>query len=115
MQGGWRAFWAWRPTGRQPRRTATPCRGHCDRTSGSASRWAWTCEAARRERAHRVGSGWAAARRAERSEEHTSELQSLMRISYADFCLKHKKLTHINHRNQLMIKNRTAPYNSVYL
>src|SRR3546814_3397513 len=26
----------------------------------------------------------------ERSEEHTSELQSLMRISYADFCLKKK-------------------------
>src|SRR3546814_814121 len=26
----------------------------------------------------------------ERSEEHTSELQSLMRISYAVFCLKHK-------------------------
>src|SRR3546814_7720594 len=31
----------------------------------------------------------------ERSEEHTSELQSLMRISYAVFCLKQKKrLTH---------------------
>src|SRR3546814_1200843 len=30
--------------------------------------------------------GWAA-----RSEEHTSELQSLMRISYAVFCLKKKK------------------------
>src|SRR3546814_2578247 len=28
------------------------------------------------------------AMRAERSEEHTSELQSLMRISYAVFCLK---------------------------
>src|SRR3546814_9840209 len=28
-----------------------------------------------------------------RSEEHTSELQSLMRISYADFCLKKKKKT----------------------
>src|SRR3546814_7474108 len=27
----------------------------------------------------------------ERSEEHTSELQSLMRISYAGFCLKQKK------------------------
>src|SRR3546814_4337109 len=27
----------------------------------------------------------------ERSEEHTSELQSLMRISYAGFCLKKKK------------------------
>src|SRR3546814_9466480 len=29
--------------------------------------------------------------RAARSEEHTSELQSLMRISYAVFCLKKKK------------------------
>src|SRR3546814_5659773 len=29
--------------------------------------------------------------RIERSEEHTSELQSLMRISYAVFCLKKKK------------------------
>src|SRR3546814_3125142 len=28
-----------------------------------------------------------------RSEEHTSELQSLMRISYAVFCLKKKKTT----------------------
>src|SRR3546814_1210178 len=30
----------------------------------------------------------------ERSEEHTSELHSLMRISYAVFCLKKKKTTH---------------------
>src|SRR3546814_7958957 len=29
-----------------------------------------------------------------RSEEHTSELQSLMRISYAVFCLKNKKKKH---------------------
>src|SRR3546814_5760794 len=29
-----------------------------------------------------------------RSEEHTSELQSLMRNSYAVFCLKKKKITH---------------------
>src|SRR3546814_6546784 len=29
-----------------------------------------------------------------RSEEHTSELQSLMRISYADFCLKKKTKRH---------------------
>src|SRR3546814_2453571 len=34
----------------------------------------------------RRSSGWPA-----RSEEHTSELQSLMRISYAVFCLKKKK------------------------
>src|SRR3546814_9504324 len=31
-----------------------------------------------------------------RSEEHTSELQSLMRISYAVFCLKKKKEIHKN-------------------
>src|SRR3546814_2997952 len=31
--------------------------------------------------------------RVKRSEEHTSELQSLMRISYAVFCLKQKKTT----------------------
>src|SRR3546814_3898239 len=30
----------------------------------------------------------------QRSEEHTSELQSLMRISYAVFCLKKKNITH---------------------
>src|SRR3546814_9479946 len=39
-----------------------------------------------------------------RSEEHTSELQSLMRISYAVFCLKKKKATKstksINHKRQ---------------
>src|SRR3546814_2267446 len=34
-------------------------------------------------------------RLAGRSEEHTSELQSLMRISYAVFCLE-KKITHTN-------------------
>src|SRR3546814_7808513 len=37
---------------------------------------------------HERGDGPAAAR----SEEHTSELQSLMRISYAVFCLKKKKI-----------------------
>src|SRR3546814_7191962 len=32
-----------------------------------------------------------------RSEEHTSELQSLMRISYAVFCLKKKKKTNLKY------------------
>src|SRR3546814_15022001 len=32
-----------------------------------------------------------------RSEEHTSELQSLMRISYAVFCLKNKKIPKTKH------------------
>src|SRR3546814_2573227 len=36
-------------------------------------------------------------RQASRSEEHTSELQSLMRISYAVFCLKKKKIHKSQH------------------
>src|SRR3546814_4352073 len=39
------------------------------------------------------------------SEEHTSELQSLMRISYAVFCLKKKKTTH--KRNTIQHKRHT--------
>src|SRR3546814_9490972 len=35
-----------------------------------------------------------------RSEEHTSELQSLMRISYAVFCLKKKKTTKTQKKQQ---------------
>src|SRR3546814_10591321 len=40
-----------------------------------------------------------------RSEEHTSELQSLMRLSYAVFCLKKKKTNHIeyNKRNHIIV------------
>src|SRR3546814_4792921 len=38
-----------------------------------------------------VNGAIACAKRQRRSEEHTSELQSLMRISYAVFCLKKKK------------------------
>src|SRR3546814_10639184 len=38
---------------------------------------------------------------ASRSEEHTSELQSLMRISYAVFCLKKKK---INEQETISLK-----------
>src|SRR3546814_4373466 len=37
----------------------------------------------------------------ERSEEHTSELQSLMRISYAVFCLKKKKKRHRTTTNNM--------------
>src|SRR3546814_4240917 len=39
----------------------------------------------------RVRSSFGALKRSSRSEEHTSELQSLMRNSYAVFCLKKKK------------------------
>src|SRR3546814_2404546 len=42
--------------------------------------------------------------RALRSEEHTSQLQSLMRISYAVFCLKKKKQKH----NEKIITDKTT-------
>src|SRR3546814_1460157 len=59
----------------------------------------------RRERRCEAGEGRARVRDATgqgievagRSEEHTSELQSLMRISYAVFCLKKKKQTAQEH------------------
>src|SRR3546814_2934361 len=37
-----------------------------------------------------------------RSEEHTSELQSLMRISYAVFCLKKKKNTYTHNHSHII-------------
>src|SRR3546814_3919370 len=42
-----------------------------------------------------------------RSEEHTSELQSLMRISYAVFCLKKKKIHNNTHHNTHHTHNNT--------
>src|SRR3546814_4022060 len=41
-----------------------------------------------------------------RSEEHTSELQSLMRISYAVFCLKKKKIF----KNNKVLENLSEKY-----
>src|SRR3546814_3171873 len=53
--------------------------------SGPLRRWSWH---ALREDVFALAT---ALREHGRSEEHTSELQSLMRISYAVFCLKKKK------------------------
>src|SRR3546814_6609071 len=47
---------------------------------------------------------------AHRSEEHTSELQSLMRISYAVFCLKKKNNVTNVHSNELQTKNYTSQW-----
>src|SRR3546814_7052693 len=60
-----------------------------------------------------------------RSEEHTSELQSLMRISYAVFCLKKKKINRTTNykttikqlQTQKVITSRTLtphPMTSIY-
>src|SRR3546814_7171697 len=48
-----------------------------------------------------------------RSEEHTSELQSLMRISYAVFCLK-KKISRITHYNETSHANTLSHFFSNY-
>src|SRR3546814_6090625 len=45
-----------------------------------------------------------------RSEEHTSELQSLMRISYAVFCLKKKK----NNKHQNIHQHKSTTINNKY-
>src|SRR3546814_7010193 len=58
-----------------PRRRSSGSRAGRPRASGAVAR----------------GLGDVLPRGARRSEEHTSELQSLMRISYAVFCLKKKK------------------------
>src|SRR3546814_6476583 len=42
-----------------------------------------------------------------RSEEHTSELQSLMRISYAVFCLKKKKTNHTKGQTRMQCNKDT--------
>src|SRR3546814_4169393 len=47
-----------------------------------------------------------------RSEEHTSELQSLMRISYAVFCLKKK--TSNNQNNTELLKNNSTQMKANY-
>src|SRR3546814_8976584 len=66
-------------------------------------------------------SGGAAKCSSRRSEEHTSELQSLMRISYAVFCLKKKKnhKTHIpsrhpNTTNTVLIKTLDYYYTNSF-
>src|SRR3546814_8150017 len=62
--------------------SARRCRG----SRRALRRWSARGSPARRAAVRRCARG-----RRPRSEEHTSELQSLMRISYAVFCLKKKK------------------------
>src|SRR3546814_1848425 len=56
-----------------------------------------------------------------RSEEHTSELQSLMRISYAVFCLKKKKNNNTDHKllrntacTRMYVKNKVRKPRTSY-
>src|SRR3546814_7137376 len=104
-QGGRRAA---RRTGRAPqrarRRTHRACdaqgrrarlRGAADRAEGGEGRHGVAIRRGRQQAARRGAKELSRTRAAalHRSEEHTSELQSLMRNSYAVFCLKKKKNT----------------------
>src|SRR3546814_2408079 len=69
-----------------------PCRaGRPSRSTSTTARWRSTTTPPSRYCAGGAGAQKLAL--CGRSEEHTSELQSLMRISYAVFCLKKKKKT----------------------
>src|SRR3546814_8209979 len=65
------------------------------------------------QRLHHVGVDNCAQTAGGRSEEHTSELQSLMRISYAVFCLKKKNIhnTYSHARNATNCMHYTYPKN----
>src|SRR3546814_6051944 len=54
-----------------------------------------------------VSPGGSAAHQPDRSEEHTFELQSLMRISYAVFCLKQQKIKYNTHTYTQKISKST--------
>src|SRR3546814_1148815 len=110
----------WRPV-RRPRRQGAQRKGGRGTARMGRPRRPYGCPAAdalRRAAAARRHSpggdrkAQPAARRRARSEEHTSELQSLMRISYAVFCLKKKTNIGYNvHKNQC-VANTTMNYNS---
>src|SRR3546814_4627680 len=78
-----------------------------ERTSKPQCRIAAQINAEKAARSERVAAA-AQTSASARSEEHTSELQSLMRISYAVFCLKKKintVTTHPTHRSNLKPDN----------
>src|SRR3546814_1285645 len=58
---------------------------------------------------------WVLAPDASKSEEHTSELQSLMRISYAVFCLKKKKKKNITIRMKIRLNTQNINMTQEYI
>src|SRR3546814_5851176 len=84
------------------RKTADDARlALCDDQFGSRYNEQWRSDDGQAQAVENRGKGHESVR----SEEHTSELQSLMRISYAVFCLKKKK------KNKKQIRR---PYSNTY-
>src|SRR3546814_9953542 len=97
---------------RSPGVSVDPRRGHCQgRSARAAARGRQHVEAARARRRRRQGSVGRARRGDGRSEEHTSELQSLMRISYAVFCLTKKTNRKIKNKPHTYIQVTPKKYN----
>src|SRR3546814_5831687 len=105
--GAWESAGAWRY--RLYVRGELPFLLPARAAAGGASRQSRLLGRPAAERAARCarkgGVGWISTTALRRSEEHTSELQSLMRNSYAVFCLKNKiknkyQTQHILHRQR---------------
>src|SRR3546814_4107833 len=93
------------PGNRAAQRSSPLFRGRRPRPLRCAGREAAAPRKARRRRPAPFADG-----RVSRSEEHTSELQSLMRISYAVFCLKKKK-SKLQKNTQNIYTNTTIKVN----
>src|SRR3546814_8935679 len=77
------------------------CRTPWPSARARCRQWSARCPAAMRHRPPPAGAGCCRCCCVQtRSEEHTSELQSLMRISYAVFCLKKKNKKKPTHKNK---------------
>src|SRR3546814_2883436 len=73
---------------------------------------AWPAFVTRPSRSLPPDENWRGTNPSHRSEEHTSELQSLMRISYAVFCLKKKKNTKNNSSKKHYQINKEKKHNN---
>src|SRR3546814_6375692 len=90
----WARVTAIEPIGPEVMAAATP-------SSRNAAAWPWSWNS--RTLPEMLAEASTISTSSRRSEEHTSELQSLMRISYAVFCLKKKK------NNQRLNANNNTP------
>src|SRR3546814_6542948 len=96
-------------------RSAAPLGG--ERDIAGADRRADQEAVGRNSRTPRAGQGQSVSHTGFlRSEEHTSELQSLMRISYAVFCLKKKKTTNtkvLQHASNTNIHQESTTHTNI--
>src|SRR3546814_5162816 len=113
-----RKFWQYRQRGR-PYHSRCPLNRHTRRRQGNhGNNHGNSVTSRKRARSARQAATFAAIAsdppQPGRSEEHTSELQSLMRISYAVFCLKKKKPPLIKLPHPIFSPKRNTP-NKIYI